>query len=52
MAEGTELRDLREHTTTLEERMQILTTEYQGRVKEVANQIIEVRDNAIRYEEL
>ncbi len=42
MAEGTRLRDLNEHMTMLESKLQRLTTEYQDRVRELGNQINEV----------
>ncbi len=64
MAEGTRLKDLNEHMLSLESKMQSLTSEYQGRVSDLANQIKEVReveqkhyetilkDSASRHEEL
>ncbi len=43
MAEGTRLKDLGEHMSLLENKMQKLTVDYQGKVKELAEQISEIR---------
>lgn len=53
MAEGTRLRDINDHLTTLESRVQQLTMEYQGKVKELSSQIHEIREVGQRqYEAL
>uniref|UniRef100_A0A6V7QWD8 Uncharacterized protein n=1 Tax=Ananas comosus var. bracteatus TaxID=296719 RepID=A0A6V7QWD8_ANACO len=53
MAEGTRLRDLSEHLATLEGKLQKLTTDYQGKVRELSNQILEVKDVGQKhYEDL
>nr|CAD1834919.1 unnamed protein product [Ananas comosus var. bracteatus] len=44
MAEGTRLRDLSEHLATLEGKLQKLTSDYQGKMRELSNQILEVKD--------
>ncbi len=44
MAEGTRLKDMNEHITTLETRVQKLTMDYQDKVGELATQIKEVSE--------
>lgn len=51
MAEGTRLKDLSEHITVLEGRMQKLTTKYHSKVNELANQITEVKEVEQRHYE-
>ncbi len=43
MAEGTRLKDLNDHMVSLEEKMQKFTGDYQGRVKELTQQINEIK---------
>lgn len=38
------MRDLSEHLATLEGKLQKLTSEYQGKVRELSNQILEVKE--------
>ncbi|XP_020082221.1 uncharacterized protein LOC109705849 [Ananas comosus] len=53
MAEGTRLRDLSEHLATLEGKLQKLTTDYQGKVRELSSQILEVKEVGQKhYEDL
>nr|CAD1827610.1 unnamed protein product [Ananas comosus var. bracteatus] len=49
MVEGTRLRDLSEHIITLKDKMQKLTSDYQGKVKELVAQINDVKETEQKH---
>lgn len=52
MAEGTWLRDLSEHLATLEGKVHKLTTEYQGKLRELSSQMNEIKELEQKHYEM